>query len=296
MMRKIIAKILYFFFYKKIEKCSLRHDAILSIYGHDQQREPFEKLMAWLVEHDYTFITPEKVYSIISGKEPLDKKYVWLSFDDGWKSGYDNVLPVLEKFHIPATFFIASKGIEDGYYWYSKAFQNRESDLYDKIDVLWKIPNAERAKIIDQLPAYKGPRITMNEEELQKLNMSGFANFGNHTHDHVMSDKCSKQELSDEIDKCSLKMKNIIGDDCTFVYSYPNGNLDQNSVEVIKEKGFKLAATVKIGWIKQGDNPYDLHRNEFNNGCLEENLMQIYGLWTPFFNRIKRLFRMKNHK
>ncbi|MDD5996856.1 MAG: polysaccharide deacetylase family protein [Bacteroidales bacterium] len=296
MMRKLIAKILYLFFYKKIEKSSLRQDAILSIYGHDQQKEPFEKLIAWLVSRDYVFITPEKVYSLISGDEPLDKKYVWLSFDDGWKSGYDNVLPVLEKYQIPATFFIASKGIEDGYYWYSRAFQNRESDLYKEVDELWKIPNKERSEIIDRLPAYKGSRITMNEEELLKLKKSGFANFGNHTHDHVMSDKCTRQELSAEIDKCSLIMKNITGDDCSFIYSYPNGNLDANSVGVIKEKDFKLAATVKIGWINRGDNPYDLHRNEFNNGCLEENLLQIYGLWTPFFNRIKRFLGIKNRK
>ena len=83
MMRKIIAKILYLIFYKKIEECSLRQDAILSIYGHDQQKEPFEKLIAWLVDHDYVFITPEKMYSLILGEQQLDKKYVWMSFDDG---------------------------------------------------------------------------------------------------------------------------------------------------------------------------------------------------------------------
>lgn len=295
-MRKLIAKILYLFFSKKIEKCASRQDAILSIYGHDQQKEPFEQLIAWLVNHNYTFITPEKVYAIVSGEEPLNKKYVWVSFDDGWKSGYDNVMPVLEKFKIPATFFIASKGIEDGYYWYSRAFQNRESELYKEIDELWKMPNAERAKIIDMLPAYKGSRITMNEEELQKLKDCGFANFGNHTHDHVMSDKCSKEELSAEIDKCSQRMNEINGEDCSFIYSYPNGNLDETSVGLIKEKGFKLASTTKIGWITPGENPYDLHRNEFNNGCIEENLMQIYGLWTPFFDSIKRIFGIKNHK
>lgn len=296
MIRKILAKILYLFYYNEIKKCSKRQDAILSIYGHDQQKEPFEKLMAWLVDQGYTFITPEKVYSIITGAEPLDKKYVWVSFDDGWKSGYDNVLPVLKKFQIPATFFIATKGIEDGYYWYSRAFQNRESNLYSKVDELWQMPNAERAKIIDQLPAYQGPRITMNESELQAMKESGFANFGNHTHDHVMSDKCAKDELSGEIDKCSQIMKGINGEDCSFIYSYPNGNLDETSVELIKEKGFKLAATVKIGWIKPGENPYDLHRNEFNNGCLEENILQSYGLWTPFFDKIKKLFGIKNHK
>lgn len=295
-MRNIIARILYVLFYNKIARESRRKDVILSIYGHDQQREPFEKMVKWLIAHGYEFITPKELYEIITNGKSLDKKYVWLSFDDGWKSGYNNVLPVLKKYNIPATFFIATKGIEDGYYWFLRAMQNRKSDLYAEIGELWEMSNAERVKIVNQLPSYVGDRITMNVSELQQMQESGLANFGNHTHDHVMSDKCSKQELALEIDKCSEIMKDIAGDDCSFIYSYPNGNMDAMSRELVIEKGFKMAATTKTGQIRPGDDPYDLLRNEFKNAALEENLLQIYNIWTPFFNSIKKLFGIKNKK
>ena len=295
-MRNLIARILYILFYYKIVKEAKRKDIILSIYGHDQQKEPFEKMIKWLITHGYKFITAEKLYDLISQKTPLDKKYVWLSFDDGWKSGYDNVLPILKKYNIPATFFIATKGIDDGYYWFLQAKQNRNFNLYNEIDELWKMSNAERKKIIEQLPPYIGERITMNVSELQMMQESGFANFGNHTHDHVMSDKCTKNELSLEIDKCSEIMKSITGDNCSLIYSYPNGNMDNMSRELIIEKGFKMAATTKLGYIRPGDDPYYLFRNEFKNGTLEENLLQIYNIWTPFFNNIKKILRIQDKK
>lgn len=295
-MRDLIARILYILFSYKIARASRRKDVILSIYGHDQRKEPFEKMVKWLISHEYEFITPEKLYDLMIEKIPLDKKYVWLSFDDGWKSGYDNVLPVLKQYNIPATFFIATKGIDDGYYWFLQAMQNRDFHLYREIGELWEMSNVDRKEIINQLPPYLGDRITMNATELKLMHESGLANFGNHTHDHVMSDKCSKAELSLEIDKCSEVMKNITSDDCSFIYSYPNGNMDEMSKELIVAKGFKMAATTNVGFIRPGDNPYYLLRNEFKNGTLEENLLQIYNIWTPFFNRIKRMLRIKNKK
>ena len=154
-MRNLIARILYILFYYKIVKEAKRKDIILSIYGHDQQKEPFEKMIKWLITHGYKFITAEKLYDLISQKIPLEKKYVWLSFDDGWKSGYDNVLPILRKYNIPATFFIATKGIDDGYYWFLQAMQNRDFHLYNEIGELWEMSNAERKKIIEQLEGNK---------------------------------------------------------------------------------------------------------------------------------------------
>ena len=147
-MRRFIAIILYVFFLPRIKKESKRKDSILAIYGHDQKRDPFEQLVAWLVKNGYRFITPEELFQFVSGKKALDEKLVWLSFDDGWESNYDNVFPVLKKYNIPATIFVATKGIADGYYWFTRAFQNRESSLYNEVGDLWMMSNQERVKII----------------------------------------------------------------------------------------------------------------------------------------------------
>lgn len=295
-MRKIIAKVVYCLLWFKIRKESQRTDSVLCIYGHNQKQRPFEDLVKWLLRNDYHFITPQNLYLFLQGDVLQYSKNVWLSFDDGWKSNYTDILPILKKYNIPCTIFLATKGMEDGYYWFKRALQNRDSDLYERVDDLWKMPNSERVRIIDQLPPFVGERLTMNVEEVKEMTASGLVTWGNHTNDHVITDRCSDEELSDEIDLCHDKILGITGTDCNFIYSYPNGDFDERSVDLIMEKGFKLAVTVNNGRVYRNSNPYKINRNEFKNGCLEENILQSFGLWTPFFNKFKRVLGIKNHK
>lgn len=295
-MRKLIAKLLYFLLWVKVQKETRRTDSVLAIYGHNQNQRPFEELVRWFLKKGYHFMTPKEIYSYLQGEALPNAKYIWLSFDDGWKSNYTEILPILKKYNIPCTIFLATKGMEDGYYWFRRAFQNRNSELYERVDDLWKMPNSERVKIIEQLPPYVGERLTMNIEEVMEMTQSGLVTWGNHTHDHVITDRCTAEELSNEIDICHEKIMNITGTDCNFIYSYPNGDFDELSIGIIKKKGFKLAVTVNTGRIFRDSDPFKIKRNEFKNGCLEENILQALGIWTPFFNSLKKVFGIKNHK
>ena len=288
-MRKIIAKILCLFLSGKVKKLQKQGNSILCIYGHDQQAEPFEKLVKYFLCKGYRFITPEELCKYVSGTEKVNEKLVWLSFDDGWLSNYTDVLPVLKKYNVPATIFVATKGIEDGYYWFTQVFQNLDSTLYENVDVLWHLDNIKRVELIDKLPKYKGQRCTMNTEELKEMTQSGLVSWGNHTHDHVMSDHCTNDELRGEIEKCSKVMMNITGNDCSFIYSYPNGNYDERTVGILKDYGFSMAATTNPGATPIPSDCFKIPRNEFKNGCLEENILQCYALWTPFFDKLKHI-------
>ena len=296
-MRKIIAYLLYYIFFFKIKKETRKCDRILSIYGHNPSRNSFEELMKWFIDHNYHFVTLDELYAYLNGSELDTKKNVWLSFDDGWKSNYDNVFPVLKKYKIPATIFIATKGIQDGFFWFNKAFQNRQSPFYKEVQELWEMSNVDRIKIISKLEIDIKQRFTMIPKELSEMEQSGLISWGNHTHDHVMSDKCSENELKEEIQKCSSLMKEWTGDNVDFIYSYPNGNKDDLSIKVIKEMDFALAASTFLGSIHHDTDRYMLPRNEFkDNASLMENILQSYGLWTPFFNNIKHVFCIRNKK
>lgn len=297
-MRKIIAKLLYFLLYFKVRKELCRNDSLLAIYGHDQKGKPLEDLLVWMLGKGYKFVTPSEVNSYV--KEGINKyegaKLAWLSFDDGWLSNYTEVLPVLIKHNVPATIFVATKGVEDGYYWTDKALQNRHSKLYKMVDELWEMPNVKRKEIIEKLPAYQGDRHTMNVVELKEMADSGLITWGNHTYDHVMSDNCTTEELMDEIKKCSVQMEEFVGDNCNFIYSYPNGNYDLRSMKVIQHLGFQMAVTTEIGRVFPYTDSFAIKRNEIKNVCLEENILQALGLWTPFFNELKRMLGIKNKK
>lgn len=296
-MRSFIAKILYVVFYFRISKEKNKTDSILTIYGHDVSHNSFEELIEWLIKQGYSFINHFELYDYLNGQELDTKKNVWLSFDDGWKGNYDNVLPVLKKFNIPATIFIATKGIEDGYYWFEKAKENRNSGYYKEIQDLWEMSNSEREIIIENLEKKKLERTTMLPKEIEEMTSSGVVFWGNHTHDHVISDKCTTEELKEQILLCQTKVKEWTDADCNFIYSYPNGNRDERSGKLIKEMGFSMAVTTELGRTFRDTSPYEIPRCEFkDNATLKENILQIYGIWTSFFNGIKGMFNIVNKK
>ncbi len=68
-------------------------------------QDVFESQMAYLKTEGYTPLT---ISSLITREEnhTLPEKPIAITFDDGWRSQYDNALPVLVKNQFPATFYI----------------------------------------------------------------------------------------------------------------------------------------------------------------------------------------------
>ncbi|MFW5891295.1 MAG: polysaccharide deacetylase family protein [bacterium] len=295
-MRKIIAFVLYFYYYPEIKRRLNKKGVILSIYGHKPKGKSIDKVIRWLLKRGYNFITPNEILNFKLGT--LKKaKPLWLSFDDGWKSNYYELLPILKKYAIPATIFISTKGIDDGYFWFNRAFENRKSPFFNKIDELWKMSNHERELTIEKLPKYNGPKVAMNKTELYHLAQSEFVFIANHTHDHVICNTCNKEELEREIKKCERKIKEFTNKGCIKVFSYPNGNYNQQTVDVLKKLKYEIAVTTNLEFIRKETDVYQIPRNVLpDDASFYESILQIYGLWTPFFNKIKKKLNIKSHK
>lgn len=295
-MRKVIAFVLYIVCYPAIKRKMNQRGVILSIYGHDPKGESIEKIISWLIDKGYEFITPHEILDFKNG-ELKKQQPVWLSFDDGWKSNYYVLLPILEKYSIPATIFVSSKAIDDGYYWFNKVRENRDSSLFNQVDELWKMSNNKRELIVERLPKYKGHRLAMNRTELHDISKSENVFTANHTNDHVVCDMCNKEELRNELNICEQKIKEYTGKECLKFFAYPNGNYDEQTISVLQEMEYQLGATTNLGIITKETDLYQLPRNVLpDDASFHESILQIYGLWTPFFDSIKNIFNIKSTK
>ncbi len=70
--------------------------------------EIFEKEMKYLYDNGYTSISFTDYINYLKDKtkNPIPKKSVIISFDDGYITQYTNAFPILKKYNLKATFFI----------------------------------------------------------------------------------------------------------------------------------------------------------------------------------------------
>jgi len=66
----------------------------------------FRRQMKFLAENNYSPITLDQWYNSVQHNADLPEKPVIITFDDAWKSQYENGLPILSEFNFPATFFV----------------------------------------------------------------------------------------------------------------------------------------------------------------------------------------------
>jgi len=70
----------------------------------------FEQHLRYLSENDFQVLSLSNAMSYLESDEPL-KKTVVLTIDDGYKSFYENALPLLIKYKMPATLFINTQTV-----------------------------------------------------------------------------------------------------------------------------------------------------------------------------------------
>ena len=85
----------------------------------------------------------------------------------------------------------------------------------------------------------------MNEEQLKHMLRSG-QHIGNHGYNHYWWNSLTKEEMRDELD-LSIAFLNKIGVDMNnWTACYPYGSYDDQSIEMLQERGFKLALTTEV--------------------------------------------------
>lgn len=68
--------------------------------------QQFEEQLKYLADHQYHPVSLNEIYGSLNGEGRLPEKPVVLTFDDGYRSFYDNAYPLLVKYHMKAVEFV----------------------------------------------------------------------------------------------------------------------------------------------------------------------------------------------
>jgi len=258
---------------------------------HKTKKKAFDKQVGYLTKK-YNIISIDEAINKIK-KNSIQGNEIVITFDDGYKNNYTEAFPILKKYNKKATIFLISSRIDsDKYAWYdiieiffkeykknnytlkieSKNYTFYTSNENQKIntintlkEILKNISNIDREKIVkklsENLHSYKSEYkkkfsfITWKEaREMLKT-----INFGAHSVTHPILTKCSKSKVEMEIMKSQEtiqeKLKTVVDGFC-----FPNGDYDDNIINILKEKKYNYACSTKNGGCYANDDVFKLNR------------------------------------
>lgn len=76
-------------------------------------RSKFEKILKYLSDNKYHFLSAGEVHDFLTKKTPIPEKSIWLTFDDGLRSAHRVGTSLLKKYNAKATAFVEVKQIGD---------------------------------------------------------------------------------------------------------------------------------------------------------------------------------------
>lgn len=209
------------------------------------ETEEFDRQMRWLVENDAEFLNLSEVIKYYEQGE-FPPRSVWINFDDMDQTIYDNAVPILEKYDIPATGFVITGhvGNED--------FSNLE--------------------LID-------------EESLKEMKESGLWEFGTHTHDmHYMNGddesmvtESNPQAVYNDLNASDQYLQNNLNVEQTTI-GYPFGQVTDETTNVLSELGVEYGFTLEEDIITPDSNQYYLPRILIT----EDSFTRLIESWEGF--------------
>lgn len=231
----------------------------------DSVREDnFAEQMQLLVEQNFNIISLSTLVEILRQGEKIKSKTVVITCDDGYKTVRLNALPILLKYHLPATFFIAVDAIGT----------NKPFD--------WLPPLATKTENL----------LPMDWHDILELAHNGFE-IGSHTCSHRFLPALNEHRLEKEVicsgdiiqDKIGIRPKSF-----ALPFSFPLTRkawptFRRAFFELLERGDYKSCCTSTRGTIDGRSHPFSLCRFFINK---YDDLLSFYAkalgafAWTRF--------------
>jgi peptidoglycan/xylan/chitin deacetylase (PgdA/CDA1 family) len=233
-----------------------------------------------------------------SQRGDLPDRAVAITFDDGYFDNYKYAFPILKKYRLPATIFVATGVIETGkVLWHDRLFnafrfatversrlsdpelpevvmfpaEAREKSLWQaraRTSALYgerqlRLVEEIEQKLRPNLPADQEDSSMLSWEQIREMHGAGIR-FGSHTVNHPILSRLPKDIMVTEL----RESKRVLSDQLDFPvcsFAYPNGQTSDYNDEVkwaLRDCGYSLAVTSQCGFNGHFSDRYELKRGQ----------------------------------
>jgi peptidoglycan/xylan/chitin deacetylase (PgdA/CDA1 family) len=261
----------------------------------------FDTQINYLNHHFNVLPLYEAVQRLRSGTLPA--RAACITFDDGYADNAEIALPILQKYGVSATFFIATGFINGGIMWNDrlielirrakgdtldlerigkgkhaiKTVSQRHNLLFNLIKEFKHLPfeirQLELEKLQQIIPEVLPDDFMMTSEQIRKLHHAGME-IGAHTVEHPILTRIENDKAYAEMVNSKETLENIIGNSVR-LFAYPNGEPGQDylpeHIAMAKEIGFEAAVSTAWGTANSHSDlfqlprftPWDISRSRF---------------------------------
>jgi peptidoglycan/xylan/chitin deacetylase (PgdA/CDA1 family) len=287
---------------KKAKHESFQEGVITPICFHSPGRKLFRKIVVWLKDNGYTFVSAGQLIEIYHGRIPCPRGAVWISVDDGWRRNIDNVIPTVVELDIPITIFVGTAGVEDGIFWWTKVkqFANHLPNEFRKTEAIVRLPEDSRRQLLELLNQAVAQSTTKREamtvEDIAHISAIPQVTIGSHTVSHPVLPNCTDDQIDYELRESKRKLEDWTGKSIT-AFGYPGGHVDDRERQFLQKHGYELAATTEKRHANSNGDCYLIPRIEVvEDGSLRENLCRLLGIWKHGVGEGKRIFKPRINK
>ena len=177
-------------------------------------------------QQGYHFVSIDDITHLSPFIFHISPKYVFLTFDDGYRDTFDIAYPILKKHNIPFAVYVTT------------GFVDKTADMW------WY-------KDVDAL----------NREQLKALDDEPLCTIGAHTVSHPRLDTLSYDEQRKEIAESKETLEKWLGHPIHH-FSYPHGAYNDDTVSIVNDLQFHSSLCAWGGTVRRGANPMLLPRIE----------------------------------
>lgn len=239
----------------------------------------FEAQVAWLAENTTVLSQDDLLECIKSRKYPSGLSTL-LTFDDGYRDNYDLAYPILQKYEVPAVFFVPSRIIEERYVgWWdvlafivkrcarpSVHFDGETYDLSDRDAAIGRLHKrmqlekaegtrdlvdrfAEACGVVPPTDADKDAEL-MTWDQLREVAKDGLVTVASHTHSHRVLATLPPEQQREELATSKAFLEDRLGQSVDSL-AYPVGGYRHFTAEtsrIAKEVGYEVAYSFCTGY------------------------------------------------
>ncbi len=243
----------------------------------------FRQQLSWIQQH-FTIVRIDTLVELFQAND-INKPMAAVTFDDGYRSHFDLIKPILDEFGIKAAFYVSSAHLNNDYYWHdlvetfclhsSAEQQNsleqvlntlkrqQRSSLVESIKYL---PLSDRAIVLASIENMAKPlmkeRLLMNASEVLALAATGHL-IGGHTLNHPIlaleTDQTCFHEINDDLQALEALLQQKVT-----TFAYPNGIPEQDfslkHQQILADYGIKYAVNTHKSVLTKALNTLSIPR------------------------------------